>query len=416
MIVPWRRAVRPAHFLDDALSAVTAADWTADEPPVAWLYWPVDLANPYQSLIYSRFARRNLVPIRVTTFGAVDRLLAALPPGMPAVLHVHWLYEVTAGSRSGSEAVARVERFEARLRALSERGVRLVWTVHNVLPHETVHREVELRLRRFMLGAAELVHVMHGGHLDLLRTAFDGQPRASLVIPHPTFAGAYPDWVDRATARSALGIPLGARVLVTFGQIRPYKGHGAFLEAFDLAARADPRLRWLVAGKVRDETGGDEFVARAARHPAVLLHPGFVPEADVQLYLRAADAALYPYRSSLNSGAVALTAGFDLPAYASTGTSLADLMPPEAVVRFDLSDPRRTADTLAAPPVIESGAARAVVRAHARAFAPAAVSERMAAAVREHLAGRISVTVPAVTAARVIPGRSGGGRPGRTGG
>ena len=52
-----------------------------------------------------------------------------------------------------------------------------------------------------------------------------------------------------------------------------------------------------------------------------------------------ADAAVYPYVNSLNSGALALTAGFDLPVYASTNTNVADLMPAGAVVRFDLADP-----------------------------------------------------------------------------
>lgn len=387
MITPWRRGVAGAHVLDDALSAVSAADWTAGQPPVAWMYWPVDLANPYQALLYSRFPRHNLVPIRLFDRGVIGRLIDNLPGDTVKVLHLHWMYAVTAGSRSAAGADDRVARFQDDVLALRERGVVLVWTVHNLLPHETVHPETERRLRRWLLDTVDVVHVMHDSHLAVLRETFAAQPRAVVAVPHPSFVGAYPDWVDRSTARAQLGIPLGARVLATFGQIRPYKGHSAFFDVLDEAVRLDPTLRWLVAGKVREEPGGADFARRAVDHPAVLFHPGFAPDADVQLYLRAADAAVFPYRSSLNSGAVSLAASFDLPAYASTGTRLGGLLPDDAVVRFDLDEPGRAAQTLAGR-ALESDRVRAGVRRHVRALRPAAVSERFAEAVLAHLCQR----------------------------
>lgn len=384
MITPWRRGVARAHVLDDALSALTAADWTAAQPPVAWMHWPVDLANPYQALLYSRFPRHNLVPIRIFDRGLIDRLIDNLPADIVKVLHLHWLYAVTAGSRSSAGADERVARFEDDLMALRERGVILVWTVHNLLPHETIHPGAERRLRRWMVDTVDLVHVMHDSHVAVLRDVFAAEPRAVVTVPHPSFVGAYPDWVDRAAARAQLGIPQGARVLTTFGQIRPYKGHDTFFAVLDEASRLDPTLRWLVAGKIRDEPGGAAFSRRAVGHPAVLFHPGFAPDVDVQFYLRAADAAVFPYRTSLNSGAVALAASFDLPAYASTGTRLGGLLPDDAVVRFDLDEPRQAARTLA-DRALESDRVRAAVRRHARALRPAVVSEQLAAAVRAHL-------------------------------
>lgn len=390
MIVPWRRGISAPHLLDDALSAVTAADWATDEPPVAWIHWPVELPNPYQRLIYSRFPGHNLIPIRLQEFAMIDALLRALPTEMAKVLHVHWLYEVTAGSTSEAQALEQVQLFESKIQTLRAQGVRLVWTVHNVLPHETVYPDVEARLRRFMLTSAEVVHIMHESHLDVLRTKFDAEPAATVVVPHPSFVGAYPDWVDRISARAHLGIARGARVLVTFGQIRPYKGHGAFLDAFSRAAERDPQLRWVVAGKIRNEAGGSEFGRRAADHPAVLLYPGFVPDNDVQYYLRAADAAVYPYLRSLNSGTLALTAGFDLPAYTSAGTSLGDLMPDEAIVPFDLTDVEGTAALLADRQAMPDEGSVAAIRAHIRNFEPARVSDRMAVGLWSRLTSRPS--------------------------
>jgi glycosyltransferase involved in cell wall biosynthesis len=377
VIVTWRRGTTAAHLVDDALGAVTAADWTADRPPVAWVHWPIDLANPYQALIYSRFARHGLVPIRLRDLDGLDELRTVLPPEVPCVLHVHWLYAVTAGGADSAAATAAVERFEATLDRLRDRGVRLVWTVHNLLPHEAVHRDAQTRLRRLMLDRADVVHLMDEEQERILAATFGRTPHRTVVVPHPSYVGALPDWTDRAGARAHLGIPLGARVLTTFGQIRPYKGHADFFDVLDAARERDPFLRWLVAGKVRDEPGGDAFVRRAAAHPATILHPEFVPDGDVQQFLRAADAVVFPYRASLNSGAVALAASFGLPAYATAGTRLGGLMPEEAVARFDVADPQR-AGKLIAEGAIERADLAERVRARADSLAPAVVSDRLA--------------------------------------
>ena len=382
MIIPWRRGTSAAHLRDDALSAITAADWASATPPVAWLHWPIDQANPYQALIYSRFAAHNLIPIRLARLPDVDAVTAALPEGTPTVLHVHWLYDVTKGTRTEAAAAAAVDAFERRIGQQRSRGIRLVWTVHNLLPHETAYPEVESALRRFMLRTADLVHVMHDSHPALLGDAFGVAPQRTVVAPHPSLVGAVPDWVDLRTARAALGIPLGARVLATVGQIRPYKGHAAFLDVLDLATKLDPRLRWLVAGKIRDEPGAEEFLRRASRHPAVLLHPGFVPDGDLQLFLRSADAAVFPYLRSLNSGAVSLAASFGLAAYASTQTNLADLLPDGASVRFDLADVAASAQVVAAGGHLEQPSTRSAVADHARELRAEPVSDRFALTLR----------------------------------
>lgn len=387
MIIPWRRGTSATHLRDDALSALTAADWTAAARPVAWLHWPIDQANPYQVLIYSRFAAHNLIPIRLARLADVEAVTTALPDGVPAVLHVHWLYDVTKGARTEAAAAGAAQAFQRRIERLREAGVRLVWTVHNLLPHETAYAEIETAVRRFMLSTAEVVHVMHDSHPGLLREAFGLEPARVVVASHPSLVGAVPDWTDRPGARAWLGIPAGARVLVTLGQIRPYKGHGAFLDVLDLATKLDPRLRWLVAGKIRDEPGTEEFLRHAARHPAVLLHPGFVPDAELQFYLRAGDAAAFPYLRSLNSGAVALAATFGLAAYASAQTQLADLLPDGAAVRFDLADVAGSAQVVAAGGHLETETTRTAVADHARTLRAEVVSDRLASALRAWVDG-----------------------------
>ena len=379
-IVGWRRG-GPDTVVADARAGLAAAASSPGRPAVAWLHWPLDNHNPYQPLVYSRFAERGLVPIRLAHLSTLDGLLPALPAGTPVVLHLHWLYGVTAGSTSAAEAAGRVRRFADRIAALKAGQVRLVWTVHNVLPHETGYPEAELELRRLMMRSADVVHLMSADQEPLLTEAYGATPNRVVVVPHPSYLGAYPDWADRSAARAQLGIPDQLRVLATIGQVRPYKGYHAFLQALDRVHRRDPAIRWLVAGTVREEGDWQEFITAVAVHPAVLCFPNYIPADDLQFFLRAADAAVFPYVRSLNSGAVALAASFGLPAYVSRETRVGGLLPDAGLRRFDLTDPADVERVLLAGAGMETPQVRSAVRAHAEALRPDLVSAELAGAL-----------------------------------
>lgn len=378
-IIGWRRSY-PAAPIEEGVAALAATE-PGSRPAVAWLYWPVDNHNPYQALIYSRFPERGLVPIRLPRLSLLDRLQPELPSGTPIVLHVHWLYRVTANSTSGSDAAERAGWFMSRISDLKASGVRLVWTIHNLLPHETAHPEVELELRRFMMQNADVVHIMAADQEGVLSQTYGAPPNQVVIAAHPSYVGAYPDWIDRKAARTQLGIPDELRVLATVGQIRPYKGYHEFLRALERVHRRAPNIRWLVAGTVREEGGWRELLASFATHPAVLCFPSFVPAEDVQLFMRAADAAIFPYLRSLNSGAVALAASYGLPAYVSAGTQLGGLLPEAGFRRFDLSDPDALPRVLDAGSGMETAEVRAAVRAHADGLRPGRVSGELADAL-----------------------------------
>lgn len=379
-IIGWTRGSREELVADwqDAL----AAAGSMREKAVAWLHWPIDLHNPYQPLLYSRFASRGLAPMRLYDWSKLDGALASLPSGTPIVLHLHWLYHVTSGSTSLAAAEEKVRRFCKEIDTLRARGIRIVWTVHNLMPHEMRYSHAELELRRHLMRTVDVVHVMAAEHEQLLRDTYDAAAKSVVVAPHPSFVGAYPDWIDRQGARVHLGIPEDLRVLVTLGQIRPYKGYGDFLRLLDHTHGRDPSLRWLIAGAVREEEGWREFISAVASHPAVLCFPRFAAPQDLQYYLRAADAAVFPYLRSLNSGAIALAATFGLPAYVSLGTRLGGLLPEAGHRRFDLADPGSLEQALNdGRTTMENAAVHTAVLKHAEHLRPDRVSGDLADAL-----------------------------------
>ena len=57
-----------------------------------------------------------------------------------------------------------------------------------------------------------------------------------------------------------------------------------------------------------------------------VIHPGFIPDNKIQLYMRAADCLILPYRQSLTSGVAVLALGYDLPIVATDNVAFHHLV------------------------------------------------------------------------------------------
>lgn len=271
--------------------------------------------NPYNFLLYSALRRRGAVVEEVTP----RRVLRARHD----VVHLHWPeYSFTA--RWLGVAVLKAMILRVSLARLRGERVRIVWTVHNLAGHEPRHRRLEARMWRWFVGRVDGYIALSASGREAALARFPTlAARPGFVIPHGHYRGEYPDEVDRATARDRLGLPRDARVVAFVGAIRPYKNVPALVRAVRLVPGADWRL--LVAGDPATDALEAEIRAAAGADPRIRLDLAFVPRADVQLYLRAADLVVLPYHDVLNSGSALLALSFERPVLAPERGALADL-------------------------------------------------------------------------------------------
>jgi beta-1,4-mannosyltransferase len=282
--------------------------------PIVWPFTPFYSGNPFQQVLYSAFA--DVAMVAAPTFRAGDLRSATegWPADLPLVVHLHWLNQVLAQVDSVPAAEAALNAHEDLLDLLHDRGARVVWTVHNVLPHDSRFEEHEVRLRRQVAERADLVHVMSPRTAELTAPYFDLPRHKVLCCDHPGYQGVYPDWITRAEARRRLRVPDQALVVLLTGGLRPYKGMGELISAVERVDADRPGSVVLVmAGRPDPSPRTQALLARAALHPAVRLLPGAVPDADVQVLMRACDVVALPYRRSLNSGVLALALTFGRP-------------------------------------------------------------------------------------------------------
>lgn len=336
--------------------------------------------NPYQQLLYGELEKlgvRVRYLGRVTPSASLNLLL--LPLELAArratgtrLVHLHWVFgfALPGSARSGVLRRLSLAWFTLWLRTVRALDLRLVWTVHNVLPHTPVFAD-DAAARRTLVAACDLVLVHSPSALAEL-AALDAVPRRSAVVPHGP--------LGPAAAAGPLRVPGagdGPRQFLFFGQIHDYKGVEDLLAAFaELPPETAARLT--VAGQCPDPALAARLRALAGRCGGrVTLRLGRVPDAEVTPLLAAADVVVLPYRRITTSGSAMLALAHGRPLIAPDLPTLAELPPPATTV-YDRTQPGLTA---------------------ALASLARASRERLAAMSAAATAGAAEVSWPAIAAA-----------------
>ncbi|HEY0943763.1 MAG TPA: glycosyltransferase family 4 protein [Opitutaceae bacterium] len=302
---------------------VSSATSTAGGEPAAPLracFVPFFHQNPYQ-----RELARNLAAcgVQVSAQPGLKGVIrdVVLRRGAPRLIHLHWLPRVSRTPRG----LFQLALFVVRLYTLRFLGRRIVWTAHNLYPHDVGGYFLERWLTRRVIAWSTCIIAHSPSAAELVGAEFGPRARRKLnVIPHGNYIGAYPNTLSRADARARLGLPPQATVFLFLGNIRPYKGVNELIRAFRQLRAPESVL--VVAGKPFHESAVAELQEATGGDPRILLRPGYVPDADIQVYMNAADAVVFPYQDILTSGAVVLAMSFGRACIAPTIGCIPDML------------------------------------------------------------------------------------------
>ena len=246
------------------------------------------------------------------------------------ILHVHWPEAVfwnrlaMLHRRGAQFAADRLLATVARVRA---RGGAVVWTIHDLWPHDGVAPALLPTWESFfpaLLGQVDAVVSLTRTGLREAQLVYPSLlQRPSLIAPHPHFRDVLPAAPSREAARRALGLPDDAVVMCSVGQVRPYKGILQLIEAF-AAARTGAVL--IVGGNCQDRALARQLRrAAAAAGGSVRLDLRVLSDEEMIRIYAAADMAVFNFGSILNSGSVLTALSLDRPVIAPTLGSLVEV-------------------------------------------------------------------------------------------
>lgn len=300
---------------------------------LAYPYFP---ENPWQKIAYSALEEDGA---EVTPLDSLTRLQdAALfdtRRGGHPVLHLNWTGPITQNAgdvvesmRAARAALSAIEKFTAS-------GGRLIWSIHNTLPHELRYLLPELALCRALADLADSIVVMNPRTLATVDDLYPLDPGKVVHIDHPSYIGMFPDDTDRPTARERLGLPADATVTTFVGVIRPYKGIEQLLNAFERLADRDPTQHLLVGGQPGPGFDAADIARIFRPRTNVKAYAERVPDDELQYWMAAADVVALPYLGGLNVSVALLAASFGAPVALRRLPELADLDGEEWVAWID---------------------------------------------------------------------------------
>ena len=203
---------------------------------------------------------------------------------------------------------------------------RLVLTVHNVNRKQRDGKDGFLnRLSlRFLYRQVDHLFVHTERMRGQLQRDFAVPEDRVSIIPFGVISLLVKTDLNRAAARERLGLSAADKVLLFFGNIAPYKGLDVLVDS--LAALPDCRL--IIAGPVKTGCeahwrGIESTIAAKGLAGRIVNRVCFIPEEDVEVYFKAADALVLPYRTICQSAVLFLGLQFGLPVIATDVGELA---------------------------------------------------------------------------------------------
>jgi GT2 family glycosyltransferase/glycosyltransferase involved in cell wall biosynthesis len=267
--------------------------------------YPLDRLNPYLPNVYAALAAHGYV-CDLERESPGWRLRDKI--GDADILHLHWGIEDFYRDPSLFKTVRLLARFVFDLVSLRLRGKKIVWTCHNLVPHER-RRPWADWLAHFALAQLASCILMHAECIRGQVARSYLRRRRMHVVPNGPYAEAERPVLKRAEARRKLGLPEADYVYLFAGHIREYKGVPELLAAFCELNPSDATL--LIAGRVSDPRLA-ALLQDASKDPRVRV----VGSGEDDLFyaaLDAADALVLPFRRITTSSSCYLGPNEGLP-------------------------------------------------------------------------------------------------------
>lgn len=225
---------------------------------------------------------------------------------LPDVIHIQWpesLYRwkklITMDAR-GLEIVAK------KLQWYTDNSVKIVYTVHNLEPHDDAE-DFDYKIYSLLLDYANIV-VHHGKNsIELLKQKYPETINSKHIIaPHGSYS--IQKQPARNVARKKYALPEDAIICTNFGLQRSYKGRDFNVEVFkDLK---DKNICYFAVGALVGNTKSFEISQKELCNRQLYEK---VPYREIPYIMAATDVFFLGHSSGLNSGLITLAISYSKP-------------------------------------------------------------------------------------------------------
>jgi glycosyltransferase involved in cell wall biosynthesis len=188
----------------------------------------------------------------------------------------------------------------------------LVITVHDIDPWSMVIGKADFLLRA-TFHAAERLIVHHNANRNDLSVNYRIPEEIIRVVPHGSYVNFSASVPSQKSSRQRLDLPIEARILLFFGEIRPEKGLIHLIRAMKRVHARLPDARLVIAGRPRHMDMSECLIEirSAGLEDVVICRFEYIEDSLVEAYFAMADLVMLPYIAITQSGVLfeAMTGG-----------------------------------------------------------------------------------------------------------
>lgn len=279
-------------------------------------------SNPYQGLLYSSIGDRYQIIL-----GSPNKAIAQQRATKQSLYHIHWEEALFAKCTTVVEAVRLRREYIAKLKRYVAMGGKIIWTLHNIKPHEERFVQTFLSLRKGLASLSHRILVHNQAALFTLQEQTELTDLSKVVVlPHPTYFDVYES--ASRTRELAGSAPAQPRTLLHFGMVRAYKGIPDLVRKLHPEFMARHQLTLHICGKPhRAESFLDDLLTQTQNRPNIKYSLGSVSADRVADLLRSHAGLIIPYHNVLTSGVSVLSLTLGVPAIAPDTLAMRELYP-----------------------------------------------------------------------------------------
>jgi glycosyltransferase involved in cell wall biosynthesis len=196
-------------------------------------------------------------------------------------------------------------------RLLTKSANKVVFLIHNVIPHEEKPWDRWIAKQVLELGEAHIVQAQK--ERDRLIALLPGVD--PVLCPHPIY-DHFSEFGEYSSGGRSILLKLDNNlpVLLFFGIIRPYKGLKYLVEAVSLLEKSGTTVQLIIAGEFwEDVQNYEDLIEKFELSDRVFIVDRYIPDDEVGAYFNIADIFVAPYVDGTQSGSVKIALGFNLP-------------------------------------------------------------------------------------------------------
>ena len=276
---------------------------------VVGMFTALGSTDPYPALLVHALEQEG---ISLKLVDSLSRAWLKANQGKIDIIHFQWMISLYKSTNMLKEC-KNVLAFIYFLSLMKRYKYKIVWTVHNIIPHEG-RVFSHYYIGNFFLTRYADALIVHSEDTKKEIKKYYGRTKEIFVIPVTNYQdhnSKYDYTYSKKKAREELGLPQDKFIYLYFGYVRKYKGVDIAIRAFQ---RAQPNNSlFIIAGGYWTNKDKESTEALISGDPHILSFPQELPAEKLYQYIIASDVIVLPYRRVTSSGAMVLALTFGKP-------------------------------------------------------------------------------------------------------